>query len=115
MVLCQDTDQGTGTLCSHCCRDQTAPGVEMFPLGHVQLLEMTLGLVERPSANIGEAGSTLRHGGISLSTSAQKTIGFSEWIHFFKIKHQPLSMVWQQPRGREQVDAPSPGNDSPVL
>lgn len=65
MVLCQDTDQGTGTLCSHCCRDQTVPGAEMFPLGHGQLLEMSLGLVERPSANIGEAGSTLRHGGIS--------------------------------------------------
>lgn len=67
-----------------------------------------------PSANVGEAVSTLRRGGISLSTSAQKTIGLGERIHL-KIKHQTLSVVWQQLRGREQVDAPSPGDDSRVL
>ena len=66
-----------------------------------------------PSAKTGEAGSTLRHGGVSLSTSAQKTTGVGEQTHF--LKHQTLSMVWQQPRGREQVDAPSLGDDSPVL
>lgn len=45
---CQDTGQGTGTLRLHRCCDQTAPGAEKFPPGHSHLLEMSLGLVERP-------------------------------------------------------------------
>jgi len=39
---CQDTGQGTVTLFA------SLLGAEKFPLGHIQLLEMTLGLVERP-------------------------------------------------------------------